>query len=161
MTSLSHFTFMHWRRKGQLTPVFLPGESQGRRSLVGCRLWGCTESDMTEVTEQQQKTVKKSLPSLSPHLGFLISSTLALWLFPPIPHCPLLQFEFSPSASFGSSLDGSGAWCQESAEGRNGESSKTSCAWDRREDPNDTSRLKGWGYSVKRSESCSVVSSFL
>ena len=32
------------------TPVFLPGESQGRQSLVGCRLWGCTESDTTEVT---------------------------------------------------------------------------------------------------------------
>ena len=49
-TSLSIFTFMHWRRKWQPTPVFLPGESQGRRSLVGCRLWGCTESDTTEVT---------------------------------------------------------------------------------------------------------------
>ena len=49
-TSLSLFTFMHWRRKWQPTPVFLPGESQGWRSLVGCRLWGCTESDMTEVT---------------------------------------------------------------------------------------------------------------
>ena len=39
-TSLSLFTFMHWRRKWQLTPVFLPGESQGWGSLVGCRLWG-------------------------------------------------------------------------------------------------------------------------
>ena len=46
-TSLSLFTFMHWRRKWQPTPVFLPGESQGRWGLVGCRLWGCTESDMT------------------------------------------------------------------------------------------------------------------
>ena len=49
-TSLSLFTLMHWRRKWQPTPVFLPGESQGRGSLVGCRLWGHTESDMTEVT---------------------------------------------------------------------------------------------------------------
>ena len=49
-TSLLLFTFMHWRRKWQPTPVFLPGESQGLRSLVGCRLWGHTESDMTEVT---------------------------------------------------------------------------------------------------------------
>ena len=49
-TSLSLFTFMHWRRKWQPIPVFLPGESQGRRSLVGCRLWGHTESDTTEVT---------------------------------------------------------------------------------------------------------------
>ena len=44
-TSLSLFTFMHWRRKWQPTPVFLPGESQGWWSLVGCRLWGRTESD--------------------------------------------------------------------------------------------------------------------
>ena len=50
VTSLSLFTFMHWGRKWQPTPVFLPGESQGWRSLVGCRLWGCTESDTTEVT---------------------------------------------------------------------------------------------------------------
>ena len=44
------FTFLHWRRKWQPTLVFLPGESQGRGSLVGCRLWGRTESDMTEAT---------------------------------------------------------------------------------------------------------------
>ena len=34
----------------QPTPVFLPGESQGRGSLVGCRLWGRRESDTTEAT---------------------------------------------------------------------------------------------------------------
>jgi len=44
------FTFTHWRRKWQPTPVFLPGESQGQGSLVGCRLWGRTESDTTEAT---------------------------------------------------------------------------------------------------------------
>ena len=49
-TSLSLFTFMHWRRKWQSTPVFLPGESQGWGSLVGCHLRGCTESDTTEAT---------------------------------------------------------------------------------------------------------------
>ena len=49
-TSLSLFTFMHWRRQWQPTPVFLPGESQGQGSLVGCHLGGRTESDMTEVT---------------------------------------------------------------------------------------------------------------
>ena len=43
-------TFTQWRRKWQATPVFLPGESQGRQSLVGCSLWGRTESDMTEAT---------------------------------------------------------------------------------------------------------------
>ena len=50
VTSLSLFTFMHWRRKWQPTPVFLPGDSQGRGSLVGCRQWGHTELDTTEVT---------------------------------------------------------------------------------------------------------------
>ena len=50
VTSLSLFTFMHWRRRWQPTPVFLPGKSQGRGSPVGCRLWGRTESDMTEAT---------------------------------------------------------------------------------------------------------------
>ena len=49
-TSFSLFTFMHWRRKWQPTPVFLPEESQGWGSLVGCRLWGRTESDTTEAT---------------------------------------------------------------------------------------------------------------
>ena len=49
-TSLSLFTFMHWRGKWQPTPVFLPGESQGWGSLVGYRLWGHTELDTTEVT---------------------------------------------------------------------------------------------------------------
>ena len=50
VTSLSLFTFMHWRRRWRPTPVFLPGESQGWRGLVGCRIWGRTESDATEVT---------------------------------------------------------------------------------------------------------------
>ena len=53
--SRSLFTFMHWRRQWQPTPVLLPGESQGRGSLVGCRLWGRTESDTTEATKQQQQ----------------------------------------------------------------------------------------------------------
>ena len=55
-TRLSDFTFtffMHWRRKWQPTPVFLPGESQGQGSLVGCSLWGRTESDTPEATQQQ------------------------------------------------------------------------------------------------------------
>ena len=49
-TSLSLFTFMHWRRQWQPTPVFLPGESQGQGSLVGCCLWDRTELDTTEET---------------------------------------------------------------------------------------------------------------
>ena len=55
VTSLSLFTFMHWRRKWQPTPVFLPGESQGWGSLGGYHLWGRTESDTTEATQQQQQ----------------------------------------------------------------------------------------------------------
>jgi len=50
VTSLSLFTFMHWRRKWQPTPVFSPGESQRLGSLVGCRLWCHTDSDTTEAT---------------------------------------------------------------------------------------------------------------
>ena len=49
-TSLSLSTCMHWRRKWQPTPVFLPGEFQGWRSLVGCHPWGRTELDTTETT---------------------------------------------------------------------------------------------------------------
>ena len=49
-TRLSNFTFMHWRRKWQPTTMFLPGEFQGQGSLMGCRLWGHTELDMTEAT---------------------------------------------------------------------------------------------------------------
>ena len=52
-TRLSDFPFtfhFHALEKDMATPVFLPGESQGRGSLVGFRLWGHTESDTTKVT---------------------------------------------------------------------------------------------------------------
>ena len=67
------------------TPVFLPGESQGRGSLVGCRLWSRTESDMTEVTQQQQQQ----------HQGFwfliLVQGSLPTYTFPYFEgDCPLL-----------------------------------------------------------------------
>ena len=52
---------MTWRRKWQPTPVFLPGESQGRGSLVGCHLWGRTESDTTDATQQQQQQQQEYL----------------------------------------------------------------------------------------------------
>ena len=76
------FTFMHWRRKWQRTPVFLLGKSQGWGSPVGCHLWGHTESDTTEATQQQQQQQLllafivadvKSAVNLSPvnkHFGF-------------------------------------------------------------------------------------------
>ena len=53
-TSLSLFTFMHWRRKWQPTPLFLPGESQGREP-GGLPSRSHTESDTTEATQQQQQ----------------------------------------------------------------------------------------------------------
>ena len=56
---------MHWRRKWQPTPVLFPEESQGRGSLVGCRLWGRTESDTTEATAAaaaKHKNVNVSVP---------------------------------------------------------------------------------------------------
>ena len=74
VTSLSHFTFMHWRRKWQSTPVFLPGESQGRGSLVGCRLWGCTELDTTEMTQQQH--------SWRMEKGMTTHSSILVWRIP-------------------------------------------------------------------------------
>ena len=82
MTSLSLFTFMHWRRKWQPTPVFLPGESQGRGSLVGCRPWGRTESDTTERLSSSSSS-SSSIPlcvcagsSLSSHLSMDYSAVV-------------------------------------------------------------------------------------
>ena len=53
-TRLSDFTltfhFHALEKEMGTTPVFLPRESQGRQSLVGCRLWGRTEPDTTEAT---------------------------------------------------------------------------------------------------------------
>ena len=43
-----------WRREWQPTPVFLPGEFHGRKSLVGYGPWGCKESDMTEQLKSKQ-----------------------------------------------------------------------------------------------------------
>ena len=88
-TSLSLFTFMHWRRRWQLTPVFLPGESQGWGSLVGCRFQGRTELDMTEVAaaksrhkqllvrEVRETKIKQRPSSFSP---IYITMWWVLWL---------------------------------------------------------------------------------
>ena len=88
-TSLSLFTFMHWRRKWQPTPVFLPGESQGRRSLVGCHLWGHTESVMTEVTQQQQQSYGDIGPGVDD-----------FWAAPPQPNWGCRAHEPVQAASF-------------------------------------------------------------
>ena len=55
VTSLSLFTFTHWRRKWQPTPVFLSGESQGRGNLVGFGLWGRPESDTSDLAAAAEK----------------------------------------------------------------------------------------------------------
>ena len=54
------FTFTHWRRQWHPSPVFLPGESQGWGSLVGCRLWGRIESDTIEGTYQHSCSITKT-----------------------------------------------------------------------------------------------------
>ena len=104
-TSLSLFTFMHWRRKRQPTPVLLPGESQGRGSLVGCRLWGRTESDTPEATQQQQQRQQrqqwwgatkqigktKSGPSMTSHLQSTGSRRLEYTYLPLKISVPLIQ----------------------------------------------------------------------
>ena len=66
------------RRQWQPTPVFLPGESQGRRSLVGCRLWGRTV-DTTEATSQQQQEQLQIRITVS--VNFDITDSMALIKF--------------------------------------------------------------------------------
>ena len=67
---------MHWRRKWQPTPVFLPGESQGWGSLVGCRQWGHTESGTTEVTAAAAAEPDLKLRSSAPSLKALCITLL-------------------------------------------------------------------------------------
>ena len=66
-TSLSLFTFMHWRRKWQPTPVFLPGESQGRGSLVGCPLCAQSWTRLKRLSSSSSRFVMAFLPG-SKHL---------------------------------------------------------------------------------------------
>ena len=47
---IEYYSVIKWRRRWHPTPVLLPGKSHGWRSLVGCHLWGHTESDTTEAT---------------------------------------------------------------------------------------------------------------
>ena len=77
LTSLSLFTFMRWRRKWQPTPVFLPGESQGRGSLVGCRLWGRTESDTTEAAA-----------AAATICAYMLNCFRCVWLCNPVDYSP-------------------------------------------------------------------------
>ena len=85
-TSLSIFTFMHWRRKWQPTPVFLPGESHGQRGLVGYSPWGCKELDTTEQLSMHTPSIFLCLFSLmstsilSTYWPVSIITYLAYWI---------------------------------------------------------------------------------
>ena len=68
-TSLSLFTFVHWRRKWQPTPVFLPGESQGRGSLMGCCLWGRTEQSRTRLKRLSNSVLAWRIPGMGSLVG--------------------------------------------------------------------------------------------
>ena len=92
-TSLPLFTFMHWKRKRQPTPVFLPGESQGWQSLVGCHLWGRTKSDTSEVTQQQQQHSTQNM-SWSSVLNRLMKNTF-LWQLKISATCLLFQLSIT------------------------------------------------------------------
>ena len=80
-TSLSFFIFMHWRRKWQPTPVFLPGESQGQRSLVGCRLW--VAQSRTQL-KRLSSSISSSIPKyvLIPEKAMATHSSLLAWRIP-------------------------------------------------------------------------------
>jgi len=55
---------MHWRRKWQPTPVFLPGESQGWGGLVGCHLWGRTESvRLKRLSSSSSMSIESVMPA--------------------------------------------------------------------------------------------------
>ena len=82
-TWLSLFTFMHWRRKWQPTPVFLPGESPGQGSLVGCRLWVAQSRTRLKWLSSSSSSSKRvpaypwqELTSLVPFYSFGINQVL-------------------------------------------------------------------------------------
>ena len=79
VTSFSLFTFMHWRRKWQPTPVFWPGESQGWGSLVGCRLWGRTR--LKRLSSSSSGATRLSSMELPEHAWLLCSSGPLITVF--------------------------------------------------------------------------------
>ena len=79
-----------WRRKWQPTPVFLPEESQGQGSLVGCHLCGHTELDMTEVTQQQQPVIFDFFSINTPNTG------LPWWISGKEFSCQCRRLRFDP-----------------------------------------------------------------
>ena len=81
MTSLSLFTSLHWRRKWQPTPAFLPGESQGWGSLVGCCLWDHTGLDTTEVTAAAESGNERGNKILFMFIFFYLFNLSSLYCF--------------------------------------------------------------------------------
>ena len=67
-----------WRRAWQPTPVFLPGESHGQRSLVGCSPWCCEESDATERRSAVEEWRRRNRPSPLVPVSLLPSGQLAI-----------------------------------------------------------------------------------
>ena len=79
-TSLSLFTFMHWRRKWQPTPVFLPGESQGRRSLVGCCLRGRTrQKRLSSSSSSKSSTHKRQASNFQRRTRAFTYAAMPVW----------------------------------------------------------------------------------
>ena len=66
------FSIVIWRRKWQPTPVFLPRESCGRRSLMGCCPQGCTELDTIEATQHVCMHLEKEMVTCSSALAWRI-----------------------------------------------------------------------------------------
>ena len=66
-----------WRRACLTTPLFLPGESHGQRSPVGCSPWGCRESDMTERLSTAHTTQYGHMPSI------LLNTSIDFMHYPP------------------------------------------------------------------------------
>ena len=91
VTSLSFFTFLHWRRKWQLTPVFLPGESQRWQSLVVCHLGSHTVrqdwSDLAAASGYYNICI--SLPQST--YGII----LPIWVKWTLPFCPIPSPDFN------------------------------------------------------------------
>ena len=86
-TSLSFFAFMHRRRTWQPTPVFLPGESQGRGSLVGCRLWVAQSQTWLKWLRSSSTASKKLKAGIYPAVQWLKTSCCQCRGLDSIPGC--------------------------------------------------------------------------
>ena len=81
----NHSNFLPWRRQWHPTPVLVPGKVRGRRSLVGCRLWGCTESTrLKRLSSSSSKLPSLCMPILNHEYvlhsrDFVVSRILHKW----------------------------------------------------------------------------------